>query len=467
MRLFRLLRTTRTALKALRRNPMRAALTALGIIIGVAAVILMMEIGKGSSAAIQRTIASMGANILLVQPGTAASGGVSFGSGSVMTLTPDDAEAVSKECPAVRAVAPIVRARTQVIYGNRNWVPFFIFGTTPEYLVVREWTTMAAGAMFTDSDIRNASKVCVLGQTLARELFGGVSPLGKEVRVQNVSFKVIGLLTRKGANMMGMDQDDILLAPWTTVKYRVTGTSAQTANQSASSTSSSSSGTGASSVAVNSLNKLYPGQGSLYPVPSAVQQANTPLPVRFTNVDQILTAARSGAEIFLAVHQITQLLRERHRLRSGEPDDFNIRDMTETSKTMSSASGLMANLLLAVALISLVVGGVGIMNIMLVSVTERTREIGLRMAVGARGRDILRQFLIEAVVMCLAGGAIGIVLGQGFSNLLTIMLSWPTETSISAIVSSVVVSASVGIIFGFYPAWKAARLDPIEALRYE
>ncbi len=465
MRMFRLLRTIRTALKGLRRNPMRAALTALGIIIGVAAVIIMMEIGKGSSAAIQRTIASMGANNLLIQPGTAASGGVSFGSGSVMTLTPDDSEAVSKECPAVRAAAPMVRARTQVIYGNRNWVPFFIYGTTAEYLDVREWTAMASGEMFTDSDIRNASKVCVLGKTLVRELFNGASPVGKEVRVQNVSFKVIGVLSPKGANMMGMDQDDILLAPWTTIKYRVTGTSAQTANQSQSSSAGSSS---AISSAVNSLNKLYPSaQVTLYPVPSTTQQADSPLPVRFTNVDQILTAARAGSGIPLAMRQISQILRERHRLRPGEPDDFNIRDMTEMSKTMSTASGLMANLLLSVALISLVVGGVGIMNIMLVSVTERTREIGLRMALGARGRDILRQFLIEAVVMCLAGGAVGIVLGQVFSKLITFLLSWPTETSISAIVSSVVVSASVGIIFGFYPAWKAARLDPIEALRYE
>ncbi len=466
MRLFRLFRTIRTALKALRRNPLRAALTALGIIIGVAAVIIMMEIGKGSSAAIQRTIASMGAHNLLIQPGTAASGGVSFGAGSVMTLTPDDAEAVRRECPAVRAAAPMVRVRTQIIYGNRNWVPFFIFGTTPEYLEVREWTAMAQGEMFTDSDIRNANKVCVLGQTLVRELFEGHSPIGKEVRVQNVSFKVIGVLSKKGANMMGMDQDDILLAPWTTIKYRVSGTSAQTANQSAGSGTAAGSSPGAST-AVNSLSKLYPGQATLYPVQSAAQQANTPLPVRFTNVDQILTAARSAPEIPLAMRQITQLLRERHRLRSGEPDDFNIRDMTEMSKTMSSTSQLMTNLLLAVALISLIVGGVGIMNIMLVSVTERTREIGLRMAVGARGRDIMRQFLIEAVVMCLAGGAIGIVLGQGFSKLVTVMLRWPTETSIAAIVSSVMVSASVGIIFGFYPAWKASRLDPIEALRYE
>ena len=459
MRLFRILRTMRTALKALLRNPMRAALTSLGIIIGVAAVIIMMEIGKGSSAAIQRTIANMGANNLLIQPGTAASGGVSFGAGTVMTLTPDDSEAILKECPAVLSSAPLVRARTQVIYGNRNWVPMFIYGTTPEYLVVREWTAMAEGDMFTESEIRNGSKICVLGQTLVRELFDGASPLGKEVRVQNVSFKVVGVLNKKGANMMGMDQDDILIAPWTTIKYRVTGSSAATVNQSS---------VAASASGVNTLNSLYPNsQQNLYPTQSATQQADTPLPVRFTNVDQILTAARSSTEIPLAMRQISQILRERHRLHSYESDDFNIRDMTEMSKTLSSTSTLMTNLLLSVALISLIVGGVGIMNIMLVSVTERTREIGLRMAVGARGRDILRQFLVEAVVMCLAGGAIGIILGQGFSKLITAMLHWPTETSIAAIVSSVVVSASVGIIFGFYPAWKASRLDPIEALRYE
>ena len=458
-------RTIRSALRALRRNPMRAALTTLGIIIGVAAVITMMEIGKGSSAAIQRTISSMGANNLLIHPGTAASGGVSFGAGSVMTLTPQDCDAILRECPAVRSAAPDVNARTQVIYGNRNWVPLYINGTTPSFLDVRNFT-LSEGEMFTDRDIRNASKVCVLGQTLVRELFSGESPMGKEVRVRNVSFRVVGVLRGKGANMMGMDQDDIVLAPWTTIKYRVAGSSLTNVNQSSTSAGSGSGSSTASSV--NSLNNLYPNaQLNLYPLPSASQAANTPLPVRFANVDHILVSAQSAEEIPLAMRQITGLLRERHRIHPHEAEDFNIHDMTEQTKALASTSALMTNLLLSVALISLIVGGVGIMNIMLVSVTERTREIGLRMSVGARTRDILRQFLVEAVALCLAGGAIGILIGRGGSYLVTLLLQWPTEVSLPAILAAVIVSASVGIIFGFYPAWKASRLDPIEALHYE
>ncbi|NTV42319.1 MAG: ATP-binding cassette domain-containing protein [Syntrophobacteraceae bacterium] len=455
-------RMLRTAMGSLRRNVLRAALTTLGIVIGVAAVIAMMEIGRGSSSAIQKTVASMGATNLMILPGTAASGGVSFGAGSVMTLTPQDRDAIASECPAVRGAAPIVRARTQVIYGNRNWVPAFISGTTPAFLDVREWP-LAAGEPFTERDVRNGSKVCLIGQRLVRELFQGESPLGKELRVKNVAFTVIGVLASKGANMMGMDQDDILVAPWTTIKYRVTGSSLANVNQSA--TSSASSGT---SEQVNSLNQLYPGtQNNLYPAQSATQAADTPLPVRFTNVDQILVAARSPEEIPAAIRQITQLLRERHRIGSDEPDDFNVRDMTEMTKALSSTTTMMTRLLLAVALISLVVGGVGIMNIMLVSVTERTREIGLRMAVGARGGNILQQFLVESVVLCFCGGAAGILLGRGISHLVTALLRWPTELSIDAIMAAFIVSASVGIVFGYYPAWKASRLDPIIALRYE
>jgi macrolide transport system ATP-binding/permease protein len=456
----RLEKMLHTALNGLRRNVLRAALTALGIIIGVAAVIAMMEIGRGSSSAIQRTIASMGASNLLVLPGTASSAGVSFGSGSVMTLSPQDAEAIASECPAVRATAPIVRARTQVIYGNRNWVPMNIYGTTPAYLDVREWS-LAEGEPFTERDVRNANKVCLLGQRLVRELFEGRSPLGQEVRVKNVSFKVIGVLSSKGANMVGMDQDDILLAPWTTIKYRVVGSFLANVNQSA----TTSSGT---SQQVNTLSQIYPStETNPYPLPSATQAADTPLPVRFANVDQILTAARSAEQIPTAIKQITQLLRERHRITSGEPDDFNIRDMTEMTKALSSTTTMMSKLLLAVALISLVVGGVGIMNIMLVSVTERTREIGLRLAVGARGRNILQQFLLEAVLLCFCGGIVGILVGRGVSYLIRIVLNWPTKLSLDAILAAFAVSVMVGIIFGYYPAWKASRLDPIVALRYE
>lgn len=367
------------------------------------------------------------------------------------------------EVPAVRGAVPVVRARTQVIYGNRNWVPTFIYGTTPDWLDVREWG-LSEGDMFTDRDVRNASKVCVLGQRLVRELFQGEDPIGKEVRVQNVSFRVVGVLSSKGANMMGMDQDDVLLAPWTTIKFRVTGSSAETGNQSAAASTSGS----ATSTTVNTLNQIYPtSQKKLYPEQSATQAADTPQPVRFINVDQILTAGRSTQEIPDAIKQITQLLRERHRIGPGEADDFNIRDMTEMTKALSSTGTMMTKLLLAVALISLLVGGVGIMNIMLVSVTERTREIGLRMAVGAWSRDILQQFLAESVILCFCGGVMGILVGRGISVLVRMLLHWPTELSIGAIVAAFVVSVTVGIVFGFYPAWKASRLDPIIALRYE
>jgi ABC-type antimicrobial peptide transport system permease subunit len=451
-------RTFRTALKALLRNPMRAMLTTLGIVIGVAAVIAMMEIGAGSSASIQKTISKMGANVLDVRPGAASSGGVTFGSGSTTTLTPEDAEAILRECPAVRNVAPTVRTRTQVVYAGRNWVPTFIFGSTPAYLDIQNWT-IADGAAFTERDVANGNKVCLLGQTLVRELFQGEPPLGKELRIKNIAFRVVGVLGRKGANMMGMDQDDIILAPWTTIKYRVTSSTLSDANQSAASTSGSS---------VNTLSNLYPGgQQPLYPERSEVQAANNPMPVRFANIDHIQVAARSTADIPAAIEQITRVLRERHRIRPGEADDFSVRNMSQMTEALSSTTTQMTNLLLAVAMISLVVGGVGIMNIMLVSVTERTREIGLRMAVGARARDIMQQFLVEAVVLCLVGGSLGIGLGHGGSRLVHLLLRWPVATSPAAIAAAVIVSASVGMIFGFYPAWKASRLDPIEALRYE
>jgi len=439
---------------------MRAALTTLGIVIGVGAVIAMMEIGAGSSSQIQKGISSMGANVLLVMPGTTSVGGVTSGAGSMITLTPQDCEAILRKCPAVLTAAPVVRARTQVVHGSRNWEPNHIYGTTPAFLEVRQWGQLAEGRIFGDRDILNSNRVCVIGKTLVRELFQGRSPIGKEIRVKNVTFRVIGVLNSKGANMMGFDQDDILIAPWSTIKYRVTGSMLGTTNQSISSSSSGSS--------VNTLSNLYPaGQTSLYPEQSEAQAANNPMLVRFTNVDQILVAARDANSIKPAITQITELLRQRHNLRADAPNDFDVRDMTEMSNMLTSTTTMMTNLLLCVATISLIVGGVGIMNIMLVSVTERTREIGLRMAVGAQPRDILRQFLVEAVALCLVGGGIGIALGRGASTLVRMLLRWPTELSVGAIIAAVVVSASVGILFGYYPAWKASRLDPIEALRYE
>jgi len=301
-------RVVRTAVKALQRNPLRAMLTTLGIVIGVAAVIAMMEIGAGSSSALQKTIASMGANVVMIRPGTAASGGISFGAGTITTLTPQDYAAILRECPSVRSAAPVVRARTQVVYGNRNWVPSSICGTTPSFLDIREWTTLAEGAIFIERDVLTANRVCVLGQTLARELFQGESPIGKEIRVKNVPFRVVGVLSAKGANMMGSDQDDILLAPWTTIKYRVTASALENTNQSA-----AGDGTAGS---VNTLSNLYPGDApSLYPEKSAVQAADNPMPVRFANIDQILTTARSTAEIAAAIEEITGVLRARHRMR--------------------------------------------------------------------------------------------------------------------------------------------------------
>ena len=452
--------TLKTALGALRRNVMRTVLTTLGIIIGVASVITMMDIGHGSSIAIQKTMISIGANTLVILPGAISTAGINYGAGSMMTLSPQDADAIVKEAPAVEAVAPIVRARTQVVYGNRNWVPTYVYGTTPAFLRVRDWTDLNEGEAFTDHDVRNASKVCIVGQTIVDQLFTGQSPVGKVVRIRNVDFKVLGVLKKKGANLMGLDQDDILLAPWTTIKYRVVASSLTSANQSATNTSST--------TAVNSLSQIYPEiQQNLYPVPTASETADAPLPIRFTTVDQILTAARSSDDIPAAIQQITMLLRDRHHLRDTAPSDFTIRDMTEITKAMSSTTELITKLLLYVAMISLVVGGIGIMNIMLVSVTERTREIGLRMAVGADPGDILRQFLTEAIILCLLGGSIGILTGRTCSYLVSAVLHWPTAASLGAIVAAVVVSATVGVIFGFYPAWKASRLNPIEALRYE
>jgi ABC-type antimicrobial peptide transport system permease subunit len=297
----------------------------------------------------------------------------------------------------------------------------------------------------------------LIGTTLKQELFPDESPIGKEIRLQNVPFRVIGVLASKGANMMGQDQDDTLLAPWTAIKFRLNGGGA----------GSTILGAQSITVSVNSLSNLYPGGTTRYPVALAAQAADSPQPIRFVNVDTLMAKATSANQIPEAIEQITGLLRERHRIPADRGNDFEIRDMSEITRMIASATGLISALLLVVAAISLVVGGVGIMNIMLVSVTERTREIGLRMAVGARSYHILQQFLVEAVLLCLVGGAIGIALGRGVSILVRSIKGWTTEVSIPAILVAVLVSVGVGVIFGFYPAWKASRLDPIEALRYE
>ena len=445
------------ALRALRRNVMRSVLTCLGIIIGIAAVIAMMEIGGGSTRSIEKAIASLGASVIQIDPSDVSVGGVSSGGRGKATLTMEDAEALRLECSVLQNVAPSVDCGGQAVYGNQNWRPGRILGATPDYLAVRSWP-VAEGEPFTMDDERSAASVCLIGQTVAQRLFGAESPIGKELRLRGIGLKVVGVLARKGANVMGQDQDDFLLAPLTTIKFRVTG-QRQGGQSAASPSSAGSAGT---------RSQVYPSQQRpLFPPQSANQAANTPQLVRFTDLDDVWVAAGSPQNIPSAIRQITLLLRDRHHLQPGAPDDFKIRDHTEVAQTFAATSRVMTNLLLVVALISLIVGGVGIMNIMLVSVTERTREIGIRMAVGARSKDILRQFLIEAVVLCLAGGIIGIMLGRGVSMAVTALLHWPTIPSLPAIIASVAVSCTIGVVFGFYPAWKASRLDPIDALRFE
>jgi macrolide transport system ATP-binding/permease protein len=451
--------TFKIAVSALRRNVLRSFLTTLGIIIGVAAVIAMMEISTGATTAIHKTISTMGANTLLVLPGTVRTGGVTMGSGTATTLTPDDAEAILRECPSVRCVAPVVHAggNTQVVFGNRNWSPRYVVGSTPSFLQARDWTEMFLGEPFTEQDVRRGSRVCLIGQTVAGELFGDRSAVGQEVRINSEPFKVIGVLRRKGANLMGRDQDDILLTPWTTLKYRIIGGRLAASGS-------------RRTISARPGDSNYPyhcDPPQLYPSRSAEQQANTPQPIRITNVDQILAQAVSNNRVPVAMQEIAELLAVRHAVQPGAEEDFRIRDLAEVSKALKTTIHLLSGLLLSVALISLVVGGVGIMNIMLVSVTERTREIGLRMAVGASPRDILRQFLIEGITLCLLGGFMGIVVGRGSSLLIGHLLGWPTEPSLLAALAAVTVSVTVGLTFGYYPALKASRLDPIEALRYE
>ena len=453
--------TVATALRCLRRNAMRSALTTLGIVIGVAALIAIAEIGQGSARAIRAMLTETGVDNILVQSGAASQNGVSLGRGSIKTLTPEDSEAILRECSTVAGLAPIVYGRGQVVRGNRNWNPRSLYGTTPGFLAVRDWEDLAEGEPFTERDIRDVAMVCLLGRTVARELFGDESPVGREVDVNGVPLRVLGVLAAKGANIIGEDQDDIVLAPWTTVRYRVSGEASQTSGRSESSPATPTS-------PGEFLSRRHPrGTASLYPVASLSQEVDMPRLERSSSIDTIVVRSRSTEEIPVAMRQIAELLRERHRIRPGDQDDFAVRDFTEIVRAVQATIGLVTGLLICVAFISLLVGGVGIMNIMLVSVTERYREIGLRRAVGATPADILRQFLVEAVVLCLLGGAAGIVVGQGASLLVRTLAGWPTDPSPLAVVASVSVSVTVGIIFGYYPAWRASRLSPIEALRFE
>jgi len=449
----RRLRVIKWALKAIRRNPTRTFLTTLGIVIGIAAVIALMEIGTGAREALAKNMAGMGVNTIRVWPGTITRSGVSSGSSGRANITLADVNAIEKNCRSVKSVSPVVNVRGQIIYGGKNWSPYSIIGVNEDYLDIAKWT-VGDGEPITRRHILRGAKVCLVGSTIVRELFDGEDPVGKELRIQSVVFKVIGVLKSKGANMMGMDQDDTVIAPWTTVKMRLRG---------AGSTSLSSTASTSSSTSATSTSALYVGSLSLYPSSSSSSRP----PVRFANVDSLIIAAPSQKEVAAAVEEVTETLRETHRLAPEDDDDFRIRTMAEFSEIFTSQTETMTNLLLCVAFVSLLVGGIGIMNIMLVSVTERTREIGLRMAVGARGGDILKQFLVESIVICMLGGLLGIAVGHGLSVLMTVLMKWPSSISYSAIILAVGVSAAVGVVFGYYPAWKAARLDPIEALRYE
>jgi len=395
-------------IRALRRNAMRSLLTALGVVIGVAAVITTLGIGHGARVAIEEQVHRLGQNVMLIFPGSQSLGGVSTGGGTVNTLTAEDAVALRDEIPEVIAASPEVRSQRQVVYGSRNWFTR-IYGQSADYLQIRQWP-LESGRMFDEEDVARANKVAVVGQTIVDELFEGGDPVGEIIRVRGMPLEIIGVLDRKGMSLMGSVQDDIILIPYSTAFRYVSGRS--------------------HAMVIN------------------IQVFS----------DDMMDIAR---------HKITDLLRERHRLSPDQPDDFNIQTQEEVARTATETSRTMTFLLGSVAAISLFVGGIGIMNIMLVSVTERTREIGIRIAVGARMRDILRQFLVEAVMLSCIGGILGILVGVIFCHLLSHQAGWPVEISTSAIVYSFAFSAAVGIFFGYYPARKAARLNPIEALRYE
>ncbi len=403
--------TLKISFRALWVNKMRSSLTMLGIIIGVGAVIAMLAVGTGASRKISQQIASIGSNLIIVIPGSITQGGVRLGAGAQSTLNRDDAEAIRRECPAVQAVSSEMRRAAQVVFGNQNWATA-ITGVEPGMLEVRDWD-LASGRNFSEQDVRNATKVCLLGQTVADSLFGSMDPVGQIIRIRKIPFMVVGILDRKGQSPIGQDQDDVVFIPITTAQKKVFGTT----------------------------------------------HAGT--------IGSIQVKAVSAESLPEAERQVTELLRQRHRIGPGREDDFTVRNLTSMLQVAEQSTRVMTLLLGAIASVSLLVGGIGIMNIMLVSVTERTREIGIRMAVGAKARDIRLQFIIEALTLSLIGGIAGILLGVTVSGILSFLAGWSTEVSVLSIFLAFGFSALVGIFFGFYPAYKASLLHPIDALRHE
>jgi putative ABC transport system permease protein len=401
------------ALQALKVNKLRSGLTMLGIIIGVAAVIVMIAVGSGAQARVKEQIAGLGSNLMILWAGSVTTAGVRGGSGTAQTLVEDDAWAVMNEIAEIQVAAPTQRGSGQIVWGNANWLASIV-GTTPEYFEARDWG-LVNGRLFEAGEMSGAGKVAIIGQTVARELFGDSDPVDQIIRVRGVPFTVIGLLERKGQSMMGQDQDDIVIIPLTTARNKIFGA----------------------------------------------------LQGRIGRVSSIFIKAKDGVDMKEAEDKVRVLLRQRHRLTGNTPDDFSLRNLTEILQAQEAASKVMAILLAAVASVSLLVGGIGIMNIMLVSVTERTREIGLRLAVGARSKDILSQFLVEAITLSTIGGVLGILLGGLGTWLVAELAEWPVQLSVLSIILAVGFSAVIGIFFGYYPARKASSMQPIQALRYE
>jgi putative ABC transport system permease protein len=404
---------SRIALRALKVNKMRSALTMLGIIVGIAAVITTLAVGSGARSEVEEQVALLGTNLLIVVPGSQTAGGVRLGAGSRPSLTESDAHALQRELPDIEAAAPNLRGSGPMVYGPNNWLTSF-HGSTPDFFVARNWP-IASGRSFTEAELEGAAKVVLLGETVAQNLFGDADPIGQIVRVRRAPMEVIGVMGRKGQTLQGHDQDDMILVPITTARTRLFGGS----------------------------------------------QAKLHL------INYISVKVREGADLMRAETDIRALLRQRHRLHTDAPDDFTIRNLTEVIKAREEATRAMTLLLSSVASISLIIGGVGIMNIMLVSVTERTREIGVRMALGARARDILSQFLVEAIALALAGGLCGVVAGVASSYALARLAEWQMNVDVNAIALALAFATSIGILFGFYPARKASQLSPIDALRSE